>query len=358
MVQVPNAEPALWAKALESVDYPTHPTQSFSETFGKPPAKLAFADAEHLALTFITSDPAQTPEQKGRPDSFKLRLHVVIFNSNTGEVVTKKDWPTPNPNDGVVTGNDGTVVIRTGDKLKLCDTKLADLKEITTTDQGPNHRIFHIFSSPRGRSLLIEFSPGATTEYTWIAAKTLETLRSFSTDLHVWSLSDTAIVGSRRNSALRTEVVIRKFDDSERILDLPNYRSNKLAFVGEDAIAVESGYSPMLLVRTDGTTIKSIAPPEHDHYSRVIPSAEASRFAFTASRIRNNSELLNPHQTWEYVRRVEVYDVSTYAFVGEFTVKQSERNEDFTFALSPNGSMVAFIDGNSLKAFRVPPADQ
>jgi hypothetical protein len=97
----------------------------------------------------------------------------------------------------------------------------------------------------------------------------------------------------------------------------------------------------MPLVRTDGTVIKSITPPAHDYFSQITPSAEGLRFAFTSSRIRKMSELLSPHQTWEYVQRVNVFDMSTHTLIDELRVNHEGRNDDFPLALSSNGSKIS-----------------
>jgi hypothetical protein len=65
-------------------------------------------------------------------------------------------------------------------------------------------------------------------------------------------------------------------------------------------------------------------------------------------------EILEPHQTWEYVQRVYIYDMRTHTFVCGVKVKHSARNQDFPLALSPNGSTLAFIDGENLKVWRLP----
>jgi hypothetical protein len=176
--------------------------------------------------------------------------------------------------------------------------------------------------------------------------------------LSAFTISDKEIIGWRQNSSRQTEVVIRKPEDEGRVINLSNYHSNKLVFINEDTFAIESGYSPMPLVRTDCTAIKSLTPPAHDYFSRITPSAEGRRFAFTGSRIRNTSEILSPHQTWEYVQRVNVYDMSTDTFIGDLRVSHSGRNDDFPLALSTDGSMLAFIDGGSLKVYRFPLASK
>jgi len=184
---------------------------------------------------------------------------------------------------------------------------------------------------------------------------TLEAVHSFSDSLYPESISDTEVVGWRVPASRPSELVIRKPDEPGRVIPLPNYHSNRVAFVKEGTIAIESGYSPIQLVRTDGTLVESITPHTHEFFTRITPSAEGHRFAFTGSRIRNTLEIFEPHQTSEYVQRIHVYDMPTGIFVGDVKVNHSARNQDFPLVLSPNGSTLAFVDGKSLKIYRLPP---
>jgi hypothetical protein len=345
-----------WVKDLETVGYPTRLTENFSKTFGNPPTKLAFADPEHLVITFIFADPTPS-EQEGYPASFSLRLHIVVLETKTGEVDARRDWPTANPNDGVIAGHDGKIVVRTGDRLTLYTTTLEAFRATDTTlERNPSEHLFGVFAAASGRFLLLEFSPSVQTDYSWMNADTLQKVYAFSENLSPSSISDKEIVGWKRVAPHETELVIRKPDAPGRVVPLSKYKSNRVVFVNQDTIAIEAGYSPMPLIRTDGSLIESITPLTHDFFSRVTPSAEGHRFAFTGSTIRNTSEILSPHQTWEYVRRVNVYDMPTRTFIGDVKVSHSERNEDFPLALSPNGSMLAFLDGKTLKLYRFPPA--
>lgn len=352
--QVPNAEVPAWVIDLGKLGYPTHPSESFSKTFGVPPTTLAFADSEHLVVTFISSDPDTPSEREGKPDSFRLRLHVIVFEIRTGQVEAQRDWPTPNPNDGAVSGHDGRFVVRAGDSLTVYDTALKVLKETDTAlSDKSNGRLFAVLTSPPAHFLLLEFSHGIHAQFDWMNADTLETVHSFSDSLFPQTISDTEVVGWRMPASRPSELVIRTPDEPGRVIALPNYRSNKVAFVREGTLAIEWGYSPIQLVRTDGTLIESITPHTHEFFSRITPSGEGYRFAFTGSRIRNTLEIREPHQTWENVQRVHVYDTSTRTFVGDMKVNQSARNQDFPLILSPTGSTLAFVDGASLKIYRL-----
>ena len=183
-------------------------------------------------------------------------------------------------------------------------------------------------------------------------ADTLEIVHSFSDSLGVQTISETKVAGWRIPLARPYELVIRTPDDSGRAINLQGHSS--VAFVNEDTIAIELGYSPIQLIQTDGTPIESITPRTHDFFSRVTPSAEGHRFAFTGSTIRNTAEILSPHQTWEYVQRVNVYDMATHTLVGDVKVSHSAKNEGFPLALSSNGSMLVFLDGENLKLYRFP----
>ena len=345
--QVSGAQAASWVKDLKTLGYPTHLTANFSKTLGSAPTKLAFADQEHLVITFVSADPNPSG-QEGRPDSVSLRLHIIVLETRTGEVDAKRDWPTPNSGAGVIAGRDGKIVVRTGDKLTLYNTTLEALKR---TDAKTS---FKDFSSPSGRFLLLEFSSGIHAQFGWMNADTLEILSSFSDSLAAQTMSDTKVVGWKIPETRPIEMVVRTPRDSGRVINPLGSSPGTVAFVDEDTLAIGSGNSPIQLIRTDGTLLESITPHIHDFLNRITPSAEGHRFAFTGSTIRNASEILSPQQTWEYVQRINVYDVSTHNFVGEIKVNNSARNRDFPLALSPNGSMLAFLDGESLKLYRLP----
>ena len=342
---------------LKTLGYPIHPTEAFSKTFGVPRTTLAFADPGHLVATFISSDPGTPSEHEGRPESFKLRLHAVVFDSRTGKVGTKRDWSTPNPNDGVVTAHNGQIVIRAGDRLALYGTTLEALKE---RDTAPNHvtneGLFKVFPSSTGRFVLLEFLRGSESKYTWMDSDNLEPVHSFSDKFFPLAISDKEIIGWRQITPRQKEFVIRKPDGPERVISLSKYRSDDVTFVNQDAFVIDTGYSPMPLVRTDGTLIETIGPHTHDFYSRVTPSADGRRFAFTSSSIRNMWEILSPHEQWEYVKRVLIYDIAAHSFICDLKIKHSARNQEFHLALSPNGSMLAFLDGETLKFYQLPVA--
>jgi hypothetical protein len=356
--QAPNVDSPSWVMDLKTLGYPVHPTENFSKTFGVPPTTLAFADPEHLVATFISPDLGVPSEREGRPDSFRLRLHAIVFDSRTGKVGTKRDWSTPNPNDGVITAHNGIVVIRAGDRLTQYSTTLEALKERDTApNHGANEGLFRAFSSTTGRFVLLEFLRGSGREYAWMAADDLEIVHSFSDNISPVSISDKEIVGWRRVTSRESEFVIQRPDEPGRAIPLSKYLS-KVIFVNQDTLVIEAGYSPMLLIQRDGALIETITPHTHDSFSRVTPSADGRRLAFTGSSIRNRWEILSPHEQWEYVQRVIVYDISAHTFICDLKVRHSAKNQEFHLALSPNGSMLAFFDGESLKVYQLPVATE
>ena len=63
-------------------------------------------------------------------------------------------------------------------------------------------------------------------------------------------------------------------------------------------------------------------------------------------------EIRSPHQQWEDVREIFVYDLSTRGFICHLKVQQG-KNEEFPLAISPDGSMVAFVDNGKLEMFEI-----
>ena len=281
-----------------------------------------------------------------------MRLHVIVFESKTGDVDAKSYWATPDPGDGVIAAYNGKVVIRCAHKLTLYNTKLEALKE---TDMAP---AFVALSSLTGHFLLLGSSKShdaeQSREFSWMNAETLETVHSFSDALSPVSISDTEIGLWRRLRPPEVEFVIRKPDEPGRVITVPGHGWLRVVFVDQDTLATEAGYFPITLVRTDGTLVETVTPNTHGLFSRVTPSAEGHRFAFTGSIIRNRSEIFSPNRPWEYVQRIHVYDMSTHSFVGDVKVHHSAKDQEFPLALSPNGSMLAFLDGKSLTVYRLP----
>jgi hypothetical protein len=358
--QVSKVDSPSWVTDLKTLGYRVRPSDNFSKTFGTPPTTLAFADADHLVATFISSDPVTRSGQEGKSYPFKLRLYAMVFDAKTGKVETRRDWPTPYPNDGVVAAHKGRVVMRAGDRLTLYTTSLEALKEI---DTAPNHAknegLFQIFTSPTGRFVLLEFLRGRGRKYTWMDADNLEMIRSFSDDFFPLSISDKEILGLRRTTPREFQLVIRKPEESEgRVIPLSKYRWKDAVFVNQGTFVIGGGYSSMSLIRADGTLMETIQPDRHYFSERVTPSADGQRFAFTGASIRNVLEILSPHQQWEYVKRVIVYDISAHTFIFSVKVRHSARDQEFPLALSPNGSMLAFLDGESLKLYQLPVAAQ
>jgi hypothetical protein len=261
--QVSKVDSPSWVMDLKTLGYPV-----ISKTFGVSPTTLAFADPEHLVATFISSDPGTPSEHESRPESFKLRLHAVVFDSRTGNVGTKRDWSTPNPNDGVVTAHNGQIVIRAGDRLTLYGTTLEALKERDTApNHVPNEGLFKIFTSPTGRFVLLEYLRGNEWKYTWMDLDNLESVHSFSDGFFALAISDREIIGWRRITPREKEFVIRKPHGLERVISLSKYRSDDVTFVNQDAFVIDPGYSPMPLIRTDGTLIETIGPHTHDFFT-------------------------------------------------------------------------------------------
>jgi hypothetical protein len=348
--KVSGAQAAYWVKDLKTLGYPAHLTTNFSKTFGSPTTKIAFADQELLVITFVSADP-NPYEQEGRPDSFSLRLHIAVLEARTGEVHARRDFLTPDSGDGIISGHGGKVIVRTGVKLTLYDTNLKTLKQ--TGIKGS----FREFSSQSGRFLLLQFNLGTHAEYGWMNVDTLEILNSFSDSLDAQTISDTAVVGWRIPEKRPIELVVRTPDESGRVINPPGSSPGSVAFVNDDTLAI-AGDSSIQLIRTDGTLLDSVIPHGHGFLSRITPSATGHRFAFTGSKISNTLEVLAPQQTWEHVQRVNVYDIPTHTFVTDIKVDHSERNQDFPIAVSPNGEMLAFLDGDNLKLYRLPLTDR
>ena len=348
-----DENPPSWVFDLKTIGYPSHPSRDFVEAFGSHPSTIAFADSEHLVLTYISLDSGNLSEHLNR--SLKLRLHAVVLDSRSGNIEIKRDWPTPSMSDGVVAAYNGKILLRRGDRLTLLTTSLDVFKDLDTNpSHDPNEYLSKVLTSSTGRHVLLKFSRRDGFEYIWMETENLQSGPSFSDKFWPSSISDEEIVGSRLEIPAREVLVFRKPDELGREIHFSRHYSREVVFLNQDSLAVVSGYPPIQVIQTDGTLSETIKPPAHDFFSRVTPSADGRRFAFSASSIRNMLEIFEPQMQWEYVKRVMVYDLSLHQFICNLKVRHAGRNDSFPLALATDGSSLAFFDGTVLTVYRLP----
>jgi hypothetical protein len=356
----PTAEenPTSWTLDLKTLGYPTHPNRAYMERFGIEIPKLAFADSDHLVLTFLSADPVDPPVGPDGARSLALNLHAIVLDSKSGKTQFKRDWPNPNMNDGVVASHNARIVIHRGDLLTLLTTSLEFVKEL---DISPTRRpsvggISRLFTSPTGRFVLLDSLRNNGWGFAWIDTENLQTIRTFFDQILTLSISDEEIVAWGSTKSEVDVLVIGKPEEARRIIPIPRHHPSEVRFINSDCLAIMDGNASIRLVRGDGTPIETIKPPARYFFGRATPSADGKRFVFTGSSYWNDLETPSSYKQHESVMRVMVYDLPTHQFICNLKVGHSGRNESFPLALSPDGSLLAFFDGAILKVYRLPPA--
>ena len=170
-------------------------------------------------------------------------------------------------------------------------------------------------------------------------ADTLETVHSFSDSLSPQTISDTDVVGWRIPASRPSELVIRTPDEPGRVIALSNnYLSNKVAFVREGTISIESGYSPIQLVRTvrSGVLEIEIQADSVNAGSGLRNNKLKSKDFFDVKD--------SPTIAFKSTKVVQT-GPNTFDLEGDFTIRGVTKTEKLTLTDNGKGSTSGSIDG-------------
>jgi hypothetical protein len=310
----------LWRVDMTNAGYPRHPSESFKNTFGSGMSGLSFLDGNTLIATFITSEPDTLRNQhEGRPDTFRLRLHAVVFEAATGTIQAQHDWPATNPNDGVIATFDEKIVIRTGDKINQYSSKLEFLRGLDVSlALPPEHRIFDFVVTPSGHFIQVKLLSRTGLDYLCVNADSFEVVRSPS------GASGSKVQDCTGHENIRDEIIQFRYNDADAEL-----------------------------LRGNGQPYCVLPVESRRYLSRPTFSSDGQRVALTAAVIHNVLELLGPYQ-WEYVRQVLVFDLQRCRLICEVEVKKSKKNQDSRLALSGDGSLLGIFRDGVVEIYRIP----
>lgn len=339
-----------WRFDLRQLGYPHRLSEYSRNRYHTPPATLAFADDKNLAVTFIDPD-AEGARATNAQAEGPLRIYATTFDALTGEVRSKASWLTPNPNDGVVAAREGTLVVRSGNRLALRTPTWQRTKEIDVgMGRGTGEGLFSAYASPTGQSMLLELLAGRGRDYLWLETGSLRIVRTFSEGGGADTISDRQVAGEYDPSPSACEVRVGKPGERKSTIFKSDYCAIVPTFINDDLIAVVQGPC-IALLRSNGEILGGLEFHRKDYISRVTPSANGRRFAFTVSVIRNVWEIFGPQ--WEIPKRLLVYDVALGKWITEIRIKGYKKREEFSVALSPDGLLLATMTNGIVEVFKL-----
>ncbi|MGA8501284.1 MAG: hypothetical protein WB683_07030 [Candidatus Sulfotelmatobacter sp.] len=334
------------------------------ERQGKPKTSLWFLDDGTVVATYVTREESH-PVLSGRGGSDPnepLRLRAIFLDADTGKIRSTQAWPSESRLARIVAANDGKFVTQRGTTLTLHSSDGKELNTLSLPRPPQNLNGWNAHPSPTGKSILFENSDWITiSSNSWIlvSADDLKVVRS-------WKVEQTGPVGISDGTIAMTACMfpvyqcepnlkVRGLATDWRII-APMERSGWARFprfVNDDTFFLSgTPGTPWKLLQSDGKVILSEDPPfggggpvSSPGEQRFILPFFKSKGGFAALDIGAHGELTT----------ISVYDAPFRERSYLLAVKGPKIRESVQLALSPDGSKLAILDGETVYVFPLPP---
>jgi hypothetical protein len=321
-----------------------------------------FLNNSSIVATFVT--------RRGKPhlsvrdnsdESLPLRLSTVILDAGTGKITKTETWPTEFRFAGIVAVHDGKFVTQRGTALSLCSSDAKELKRLNLPPLQGDRWGWYATASPTGKSILLATADSTTTSQTpwlWVDTDSLQVVHSWKeTQNGRVAVSDTTIARiacGTRSHHCDPHVEIRNLAaDWKTIAPIEAQFQLSPQFVNEDMLFISD--HPWKLLRTDGTVLFVENSPSEG--SMVVPSAGGQRFIVPFFKLAGDFPALDIAGRG-VLKKISIYDApfQTRAYNLEVKGPKITRPPAVDFALSPDGSLLAVLHGESVYLFQLPPA--
>lgn len=325
----------------------------------KPKTSLWFADNDTIVTTFVTRESGENPKlsRHGVSDeSLPLRLRAVFLDAASGKVEATGDWPAESRWASAVAARAGRIVTRTGAELALYSSDLKELKRLKLPGKEGTYPV--AYSSPTGRRILIPSWPGPI--WTLVDTDTLQAVASWQeAPRGRMSISDAKIgvtACTEWFSKCKPEIQIRGFDTGWKKGAPIDDRHHPpiVGFVGDDLLVV-LGPSTTTLLQADGTTVFTEDRRfEGCWWGGIFPSAGGRRFVVPSCKLKGRMDALDLGG-YDELRKILVYDAPFHGQSYTLDVKAPKIKELALLAISPDGTKMAILNGESIYSFELPP---
>jgi hypothetical protein len=327
---------------------------------GKPKTSLWFLDDGTVVATYVTREESH-PVLSGRGGSDPnepLRLRAIFLDADTGKIKSTQAWPSESRLARIVAANEGKFVTQRGTTLTLHSSDGKELNTLSLPPPPQNLNGWNAHPSPTGKSILFEDSDWRTiSPKSWIlvSADDLKVVRS-------WKVEQTGPVGISDSTIAMTACMFPEYHCE------PNLKIRGLAtdwkiiapmeksgwrvpgFVTDDTFFLSG--TPWKLLQSDGEVILSEdapfgggGPVSSSGEQRFILPFFKSKGGFAALDIGAHGELT----------AISVYDAPFRERSYLLKVKGPKIRESVQLALSPDGSKLAILDGETVYVFPLPP---
>ncbi len=327
-----------------------------------------FTDASHLAVAWVTLDDPTLADKTGPLTARPAHLHVLVLDAKTGEKADVQAWPTPSTHVRFLGARDGKFLTCTGSVLRLFSPSFEVIQEQHLPNdracQGPSGNgawgIPQWGISPSRRTLLLSSASGKVYDDTLLEVETFAVDGSWTDAFRLWSISDHWLLGS---CGQRQEVCIKRIHEPRRLFQSTgsggkmNGFSFSTRFVNDDTLVM--GWNKITVVTVDGTQLFQVELPKKRSIEGTVTSSGGERFAVIEDRERGLTSKTLDMDAFPSNDRAVVYSVPERRAVFSVKVKGTSpwppwETHANRLALSADGTLLAIIDGGTLKVYRLP----
>lgn len=324
----------------------------------RPRTSLLFTNDGTLVVTFVVRGPDDSPRLSHRgesEESLPLRLKAIFLDPESGTVRDIVEWPVESRDSGIVAAYNGNFATATGGSLVLYSSDRRELKRI-----GLPIQYHDSVSSPTGKTILYLSKIDSGVTWTWIRTETLEIARHWTESPRgTLAVSDSEISMSAcviwNATCGPPQIDVKTLDTNWRkLMPIADRRKAPvIGFIREGLLYSLEGES-VQLVQTDGTVItREDGLMETCWGVGAFPSARGNRFVIPFCKLRGRSQSLDLSGHDE-LKGIAVYDSPFQNQAQRLRYEGPKIDMPMSIALSPDGSKLALLNGESICLLRLP----
>lgn len=326
--------------------------------------QICFTSDDRLVVAFVSHTVPKPLPHRGQADaSSSMQIDSLFVDTKTGQLQTKREWPTTSGMSRISPATRGKFVVITPDKLVLYSPALEPVRELglpigadgTTGYWGAE-------PSPAGKYLLVWYDPRGSDDrlVELVDTETLQVVRPWT---HNWLGSP--FDGGNFFEIDRTGIPVIGPPGGPSVPFRPPWDAgcrpssyfpvNDQTIFGSTMVSIDRWcYS---LATTDRQLVFSERFGEKEIVRSLSVSAGGRRFALAVYRGKGGSWAFDIPARYS-LNRIMVYDIPSRKWVYTLDGKKQGIKSISGLALSPDGSLLALIDQEGiLEVYRLPPAD-
>lgn len=326
----------------------------------KPKTSLWFTDNDTLVATFVTRGKEDSPKLSRRgvsDDSSPLHLRAVVLEVASGAIRATTNWPVTSRGACIVAAHDGKFVTQTGDDLTLYSSGLQELRKLRLPPAEESGWSAH--ASPSGKNIVFiasNLTTHSAVQWVWVEVDSLRIVGSWEEVQSGWvGISDSKIAmttcvwfyGCEANVEVRGPDTEWKTVASVDRVSKPHPQ-----FVNDNLLSLSG--NPTRLIQIGGNVaFAENVLAEGCWWGGVFPSASGQRFVIPSCKLKGHFAPLDMGG-YDVLRKILVYDAPFHGQPYIVDVKAPAIKDLTLLAVSPDGSKLAILNGESLYLFQLP----